>query len=355
MIDSKILAKVILAEPLIGYYLLKSTIVCDNSMRAIACIDVVNQEIVLRVNLDKFRALTASQQTGTLIHEYLHPLLCHCDKRSFGMLSDAWRANVAQDMAINPNIARHFDLPEGAVFPDNCGYSFPKFMSAEFYFNELGKDIGKFKNTFGAPLNTPTSETLSAFGKIAIEFANSHNSNGVGLIATASGSPELTKEIIGIRNGFVDWRKEIRHFLCMANTTKYRGSFKRPSRRFGSWAPGQTSIKKSFVPVILDTSASMASKLNDAVTEILALSESTDVRLFQCDTKLLSYDEIKNQDSIEIIGGGGTNLQEAIDKVQISGSRHCLIITDEEYAVKLDTHNLRVLTWNPKNGQIRAT
>jgi hypothetical protein len=349
MLDSKVIANVFLAEPLIGYYLSRSKIIDDGDLPAIACIDVVGGEIFLKVNSIKFNELELSKQIGTLIHEYLHPLLCHCDKRSFGTTADAWRANVAQD------ITRHFELPDGAVFPDSCGYNFPRFQSAEFYFNELGKDLDKFEKTFGPPLEPPTIETLVAISRVALEFSNTHNTCGSGLIAADCGSPELVKTIIGTRANVVDWRSEIKQFLHWRGTSGYINTFKRPSRRLGNLTPGKVSRPKSRVPVILDTSASMTSHLQSAIDEILSLTNETEVLLFQCDTKLVSRQSIKNQDLLNVWGGGGTNLQEAVDAVQLDGFRKCLIISDEEYAVKLNTHCLSVLYWNPKNGQIRKT
>lgn len=312
-------------------------------------------QIQLWLNPEQFGALPARQQIGVLLHEYLHLTLCHCSKRSFGDKQQAWLANVAQDMAINPVIMQHYDLPEGSVFPDSAGYSLPRFQSAEFYFNELVRDQQRFEQAFGPPPAAPSYELFGPLSRIAEDFARTHNSSGSGLIATACGSPELVQSITRQYGQTIDWRSHLRDFFRRAGGSTYRPSYKRQNRRLGLLAPDKKLQARVFVPVILDTSASMEPHIKIAVEEILALADQARLQLFQCDTRLINVAELGWQDQLKVIGLGGTDLQPAFDMIWQAGHQSCLCISDEEFISQPDTHGLRVTWWNPKNCQIRSS
>jgi predicted metal-dependent peptidase len=64
-------------------------------------------------NPNWFETLSERQRVGVLVHEILHPLMCHHTRRN-GRHHDGW--NIAADYAINPGIVSDgFELPAGAL------------------------------------------------------------------------------------------------------------------------------------------------------------------------------------------------------------------------------------------------
>jgi len=92
----------------------------------------------LVINPDFFNPLPLEQRIGILMHETLHIILKHLNRKGE---RDHKLFNVACDIALNQKIDRNM-LPNGALYPDTFkdekGKSWPEDETAEFYY-ELAK------------------------------------------------------------------------------------------------------------------------------------------------------------------------------------------------------------------------
>lgn len=341
MIDSKLVATIVATEPLLGYYLIRSQIVSDSALPAEAAIEVTDGIIRLIINPEKFGACPESMQIGIVLHEYLHALLLHCDKRALGSRDEAWMANIAQDMAINPIIKLSWDLPVDAVMPSGCGYEFPAFRSSEFYFEQLASDKPRFAATFGEP-PVASPPNLSCLQEIAAEFLAGGNEPAQGLVGDSK------KILVQLDRATrrLNWKNQLRRFVKSARTADRIGGGRRFSRRLGFPYPGTQLRRQPYVPVVLDTSASMADWLQEILEELAVLSRTTDLLLYQCDNRLRSSKRL-NGNQVEICGLTGTDLQPALDRCHADGCRRVLIASDRKFERPLNLHGMRASWLEP--------
>lgn len=343
-------ASIVAAEPLLGYYLARSDVVEDNSLPGEAAIDVVNGKLTLYLNGKLFGACSTKMQIGIILHEYLHVLLLHCDKRALGAKEDAWIANVAQDMAINPAILVHYELPIDSVFPDRLPYNFPPHRASEFYFEQLTQDREKFQAVFGAaPDQQVSPQIFDCLTEMAADFQTIGGSScSGGLLGPNQNLLMQLNQAVGR----LHWQGVLKRFQRAVVGGKRVPGGRRFSRRLGSPFPGQASRGHPYLPVILDTSASTKPKLQEALDEIFSLLGRTKIRLYQCDDQLRSVDFLKKNEKIEIRGFGGTDLQPAVDRCKFDRCKRILIASDRQFERQLNLHRMQVV-WLDISGETK--
>ena len=351
--SDEVLSTLAAAEPLVHYYLMHTVIEWHPPEEATPYLilgALPSHGLHIDASSD-IRELPVRQQVGLLLSEYLRLLLRHLDKRSRSHFSDSCLATTAQQMAINPLVARQFELPKSAVMPNSRGYDLPLYQSAEFYFTELMKDQGRAEDAFPDWDGSTDLFSQHLLADLAEKFEIERPNTQTGTLASAIGSPQIIQKIRADRD--VDfWFDVVYGFSQDAQRANQTVSWKHPSRRIADYPLGRKTELRHTVPVILDTSASMTPWLSRSVKALQA-EVDCDLLVVQCDAALTKTEEFVDSLEFEIVGGGGTDLQPAFDWVQERGFSHCFCISDQEFVKQPDTHGLQVKWWNPKTGETR--
>lgn len=102
----------------------------------------VTKNGVLLVDYDFLAKVTPAQCAGLMVHEVMHIVLKHCDRRGS---RDPKLDNMAGDLAINPAIVdMGLELPDGelaGLFPEKFG--FPRGLTKDEYYELLLKEVQK--------------------------------------------------------------------------------------------------------------------------------------------------------------------------------------------------------------------
>ena len=348
-LTSQIRAAVVAAEPLLGYYLVRSKIVDSPNLPGEAAIDADHSQLTLHLNPRLFGSCDIKTQIGIILHEYLHALLLHCDKRALAGGDDAWIANVAQDMAINPAILIHYKLPKDSVFPDSGGYDLPYHRMSEFYFAELAKDRERFSATFGQPPKK-SPQLFDCLETLTQDFERV-GGRQVSHSQLLGSTDPLLLQVHQMRSRLA-WQTALRGFARQAASTERTGGGRRYSRRLGQPYPGTTTKQQPYLAVILDTSASMKDRLIEALEEICSLLGKAAIKIYQCDNQLRTVSALKPRQTLEIVGFGGTDLQPAVDQCRADGCKKILIVSDRKFERKLNLRQMRAL-WLDVADQIK--
>lgn len=141
-------------EPFYAYLLVKMHKKIERSV-PIAGVAVVNGDIHLFINPERYTAFTKSERIAILKHEVLHVILIHYLRRKD---RDPELFNIAADIAINQLInTEHYKLPNICLYPHH--YNLPEDKSAEEYYkilfqrNEEIKIPEELLNTLGKLLS----------------------------------------------------------------------------------------------------------------------------------------------------------------------------------------------------------
>lgn len=92
--------------------------------------------------------IKVEELAAVLLHEVMHVALKHCQRQEdMGVIADAtsdrrakaFIANIAADMAINPDVQKMAALPNDAVFPGDVGL--PNGLTMEDYYRRLSQQV----------------------------------------------------------------------------------------------------------------------------------------------------------------------------------------------------------------------
>ena len=299
---------------------------------------------------------------GVLLHELLHLLRCHHDRFLAVLNSEAidralasslhFRWNVAGDLEINDSTLFNgvVGLPEGALFPARLWLKNDLF--AEEYFRLL--DDPKYEKLLGADgsagemvaavrhLGAPSDASgglLPQLGRairetVANETEAWERENGRGSVPGG-----LRLRMPPIPEAKVPWHEALldaigKHTLTIAGDTDY--SFLMRNAREDPLAeiilPGMVTHRPRGA-VVLDTSASMGkSELAQGLAEIngviSALENSMALSVICCDAVARDSQEVGDAASVELSGGGGTDLREGIGKAERLEIDFLVVFTD---------------------------
>jgi len=340
----------------------------------------------LYINAEWASKLTRNQMAIVLAHESLHPILGHTVRRG-NVDSALW--NKAADAAENHLLAGWpaYDwLRETGITADTL--NMPAGKDAEFYAaglkqkqqDEEKKDKqesgGDGSEGDGEGAGEDTQETEQE-GQGAVESGD--EGKGVprmggdvldapeGEQAQAEAANEQrvmdaikTAEIAGNLPGWaqelkakltkapkLNWKILLRQWLVQK--AKVRRSYERPNRRQGVQGgdllrPSKSGRKVGKLAFLVDVSGSMfsyADKLNQAVGEIVGLSESmpdTQIRIIQWDTAVMKTTDIKGDAASKTIGwnwsgGGGTTIAPALKAAKEWGAEVQVVWTDGYFSM----------------------
>jgi predicted metal-dependent peptidase len=268
-----------------------------------------------------------------MIHQVGHLLRGHALRAQEIELreSDLFHWVDAMDAELNDDLLDGHVLPEGSASPDELGL--PESLFGEEYFfrgttrTEPQRDCGSSAHGNPRPWDEPppkqgkdgvTAEEKDLIRqRVASDALTHHRNHG----STPAGMLRWANSLLTPQ---VNWRAELgaklrRGIAEITGAVDY--SYQRPNRR-------QSFASKVILPnlrarapevsVVLDTSASMNEELlGDALSEIDGLLSTggirfESVRVFTCDSEAGSPQKVRKASDIQLIGGGGTDLNQGI-------------------------------------------
>lgn len=268
-------------------------------------------------NAEFMNSLTVDQAMFVLAHEVMHVVMLHPWRREE---REAKRWNVAVDHVVN------LILKDSGFELFDWVYKDPQFadMSSEAVYNKLPMDAGGGSGKC-------VDEHMDAPGDEADKAQS--ESKAQTLIAQAAKTAQMAGKLPASLKQLVDemlapkvnWREELRRY--MTAVLKSDQSWRKGQRRFvhqGLYLPTLYSEGMGELVVGVDTSGSVWGKLPEFMSEVSAIAAECKperIHVVYCDTKINRHDEFEAGDFItpEMCGGGGTDLREIFDYIQVKG------------------------------------
>lgn len=346
--DSREVLYFVSMEPLIAFFMMRSTITESEEFPFVAGVSISRGNISLLMNPDKMLAMSSAEKMGVLVHEYLHVLMLHCTKRMRSDKSQHLKENIAKDMAINQLIVKPYNtgwaLPDGAVFHDLPQFGFPPNLTSEQYFDLIDKkytddqlkslydpmdDHSGWGNDGGGGEDGDSEEIIK---EVAKQYASSKYGTQLGKTLGGAGSAagQMMETLLASERRDIDWRTEARQFLASVMDPKRQFTYKRQSRRYGFPFQGEKLKIKTKAMALIDTSGSMSAAYLSNIGGQLNLMS----RIMQIDVVFVDADvqgtikKYRPSAELTIPGRGGTDLQPGFVHAEENGYRGIIVFTD---------------------------
>lgn len=283
-LNGDLLATLAIKEPLVHHFVRNTELISVPN----GVLKLLFQDTVKLAIGPKFTEISVSFQVAYIVHEYLHLILGHYTQRRPIEKVDAWL--IAQDLAINPEMATAYGLPDDFAMPSD--YKLPDRQSAEYYFERLKerKDI-----QYSGPRQQDTDPSVIR----AFVRTNLRNFRGDGFPGESfAGSKALSRCLQNVcgANASIRWQQYVRSFVSRYSNG-FKNRYDRYSRRLGEPFPARTTHRKKDLYILLDTSSSMTKLLPAVLTEIHVLESIANITIVQCDYQVHSKTAgIKNTD-----------------------------------------------------------
>ena len=281
----------------------------------------------LRTYVDPVTVMTwtVSQLAGALIHEANHFLRSHHARAPQGPWH-AKRWNIAGDLEINDDIvAAGIELPTGALQPATC--SLPDAKTAEWYFDQLPEPDDEHFVCCGSGATgvvTPWEITEPGTGVSISRAASIVEAVAEAIRNSPAGSvPAGLSRWAEASRSEIPWTTVLRGVVRQAVTraagqTDY--SWSTPNRRHrGKVILPRLRGTRVTVLCVVDTSGSMTEDdIETALGEVDAICRNQSVeRAFvaSCDSAATLHGEFRSLTSLELVGGGGTTLEIALELI----------------------------------------
>lgn len=353
----------LLKQPFYGYVAASIT---TAESEGVAKIKMVNDSALKLVyNRQWYESLKEIHAIGVIIHELLHIILLHSDRRE-GRNLMLWA--VACDMAVNEQISTDLlqeDSVTVEVISREIREKMPKFKSAEFYYEVISKDESQFsffelkddirvvlKSGLELTANRQMEDETSEINKRALKSMMSE------LLEQAQFEGEIPGEVSSIisdiyKNSDVNWRNVLRRFLTGKGRITKRKSFKRESRRFENLPGNKRSLGLNAL-IALDVSGSISDKqLSQFHGELMKIKKITGANLsitqFDTDcTTPVSIDRFIREK--KRLKNGGTDYRPVFELADAMGMALLIIFTDGEGTAPSES-NQKVVWMLQKNGK----
>lgn len=296
--------------------------------------------------------LAPKERKAVMLHELYHVTHKHVFFE-MGQGTDKQRLNIAQDLVINQLIK---DLPEGAMliqnFKDEKGNVFPSNKTTEFYYDLLenatyeGKGKGKGQKVKDLTGNgegelefdshdwdlsdAELKEKLEAMKDL---FKRAMQKASMSSTQVPQSVREMLEEI-NAKLEKLDYKAILLSTLKKSMPSRdIRKTWKRPSRRLGDIAPGNTLGIMPKIEVLIDTSGSISIEEANEFLKIVDnfLNVGVDkamIHLFH--TQVYHSQKVKKNCKVERSNfqSGGTDLTDAFSKVIKSRPDLVIVLTD---------------------------
>ena len=332
---------------------------------------------VVYYNPDYIKKLTTEQVKGLICHEVMHVALRHLEREEG---RDHFKANIAQDLAINPLILQTFQLPPGALYMREY-----EGMSWEEIYDKL-PDPKRFECN-GDCDNCPFKQkNPNGYGGVPSVVVVCRKRGSLDKHITRKDIEEARRKVedgvisksdldkLGIPKGALDdketvnWRKVLKdawhHAKSMGKAPlgierliedlvepqinwleylpqlivrhmPYDYTYSRPSKKSIAAGYYLPSVLKSGIKgvVVIDTSGSMSmGDLRDGLSEIIGIFRevpNAELTIYSCDTMLYEAQTITSEydlNTLQLKGGGGTDFRPIFQKIQEDGDDVDLLI-----------------------------
>lgn len=279
----------------------------------------------LRVYLDPVTVMSWStdELSGALLHEAHHFLRSHHERSPAGTWNvDRW--NVAGDLEINDDlVVSGVVLPDGALTPERFGL--PPNQTAEWYFDNLPGDHVQVccgSGATGTPmpweLSTDDSGVSTARARTILDTVAECVRQ-----APPGSTPAGLARWATAQQSQVPWERVLRAAVRGA-TARGSGqsdySWSSPNRRHRSRVilPRLRATMTTILCVV-DTSGSMSNDdLDTALGAVVSVARSMSVErtwVASCDATPTFHGDARSVTSLELKGGGGTSLENALSVI----------------------------------------
>ena len=306
------------------------------------------------------------QAAGVLVHEVYHLISNHAE-RSKNYAADHQIWNIAGDMAINQDLRSNgIELPEWVIYPQNFNQQDGEL--AETYYDQLIKDAIKIPGDYVAEGSGATGEeetwekgkgdgtdgTSEAKGEMVRRQVAKDIERHPGSVP--GGLARWANEHL---NPIVDWQTKLSSAI-RGQISKAAGmvdyTYSQRSRRsalFGDFIMPRMVKPIPDVSVLIDTSGSM----NDddlgramAETQSILAALGNPITVYTADTEVHTNQQVFDVSAIKMVGGGGTDMDRAINEVADAGSPWLLVVITDGWTgwpsvkpTKID-HTIAVIT-----------
>lgn len=305
--------------------------------------------------------LTPEQRPAILLHEILHFTNGHIFRfKDFtdpnSKPQDRKLQNIAADIAINQYIK---NLPEQAVTVDKFklknGQTFPKYRIAEEYLKllkdneeaneEMMKKLGSGEGTeegelgqgetldkhFWEDLSEEEKQDMLQEAKKVLERTIEKTNYGY------SELPDSIKDLlktIEVSLNELNYKGILRRVIqrtLVSNTRK--NTWNRPSRRYGTYAPGTTDDVVPELSIYIDTSGSISlTEMNQFITVLRNFvkfsGKKYNLHLWHTNVYYSGKHKLKDDLSDDIFQSGGTDVDDALQNVIDTQPNLAIIFTD---------------------------
>ena len=322
----------------------------DNSLCPVAAVTIKNSAPVRITNPLGYLQYSRREAIFIDIHEILHITYRH-HLRMGNKDPGLW--NIACDIEINQLISSTITtLPTGALMYYH--YDLPKGLTAEEYYsilenreepitlppelqNTLLEDLLNNDNENNNQNNSNQSTQKKSVKAPGFEKLHPHWSDEAEksadiqervikhaieetLAKTAGSLPRELEEVVrSLFKSNLNWPNLLSSFTQSLITCKSRGTWSRPSKKYGSLKMGRLRTRELNLWFVLDTSGSFSKKdFETVLPEIQEASKYANIHIVQCDTKIQRIDNIKDVDFDNFIvqGRGGTSFTPVFDLIQ---------------------------------------
>lgn len=291
-----------------------------------------------------FNSLNNDEREFLMAHEGMHIVFEHCTERALGMDPELW--NKAADYVINLLLTSiGLKMPKGGLLRHDFRNMSTKQVYRQLEAEEAQNGKGSTpENTVGGqslkdikepPANDQKTrkeikeqvEELVMRGKVMAEMA--------GCMPGDLG-PDLQRLIDGLTKPAIPWQRVLQRFFNAMNKGDY--SWRKPNRRYqplGMYLPSLYTPAMGPVDFAWDTSGSITDTIfNYFVSEthfVLKFFNPEFINVMQFDHVLRSTDKVRNARDLlklEMQGGGGTHVDEAIAAFAKNNSQALIVLTD---------------------------
>ncbi len=333
---AKAVKTMVVTDPFYGLILISLNKTWDNKIPT-ACVGLNGVHFQLRINENYFTSLTLNERIALLKHELLHIGFMH--------LTDKEVANYAMDLEINQLIK---DLPEGGITLESFAeLNLKPNAGTTYYYDELMKlkksnqqKLQDLMDAAGDPNHDwKEAEALSGVEKEVIkgqlkEILNNAAETVMKNQGTVPGEfKDLLDKLNELKPAKFNWRDYLRRFVGISTKVFTKKSKRKESKRFTNM-PGIKVKMRQNILFAIDTSASVNNEeLKEMQNELEHLVKlGNDITIIQCDTQIRSVKKYRKNQTLEVLGRGGTDFEPVILYYNENISKYnCLIYyTDGE-------------------------
>jgi len=363
-------------------------------------VTIADGQLYLLYNKDFIESILSKYGTeklkGILEHELLHIVYDHLSKcRKFNRIPIVY--NIASDMAINQMINESL-LPKTLPVKTDKGvkwigelvtpeaYKLPRDKDAEFYYNELAKQMkkkgngkcskcggsGKTKDSKGKEQQCPK---CNGSGQSQGQTLDDHS-----MWEKIQENEQMTKEVIkrAVKEAYqnakklrgylpshleeainellkpptVNWRQLLKQYIGASIKTGTKSSWKRPNRRFPfkEEYKGKTAKRTIKILLAIDTSGSISNEdFVDFMSEMRGILNAYKCRIdvVQCDADIQEKAQLHpySKLNIKFKGRGGTSFTPVFKLFNDMMDYDMLIYFSDMYGDEEECHSQKNVIW----------